>query len=83
MSDPTQQHWLVRPKTIRKLWIGGGIVLALLIVADFFIHGHPAFGIDGTFGFYGWYGLLACLAMVVIAKALGVLLKRRETYYED
>ena len=43
---------------------------------------HPGFGIDGTFGFYAWYGLGTCVAMVLFAKGLGVLLKRRDTYYE-
>ena len=75
-------HWLVRPRTIVGLWIGFGVVLAVLVLGDFVIHAHPGFGIDGTFGFYAWYGLGACVAMVLFAKGLGVLLKRRDTYYE-
>ena len=75
-------HWLVRPGTVRGLWIGFGVVLAGLVLGDLLIHGHPGFEFDGTFGFYAWYGLGTCVAMVLFAKGLGVLLKRRDDYYE-
>ena len=74
-------HWLVRPGTVRGLWIGFGVVLAGLVLGDLLVHGHPGFGIDGTFGFYAWYGLGTCVAMVLFAKGLGVFLKRRDDYY--
>jgi hypothetical protein len=80
-TDQEPLHWLLRPRTIRGLWIGGSGVLALLVLADFFIHAHAYFGVDGSFGFYAWYGLLTCLAMVLGAKALGVWLKRGDDYY--
>ncbi len=83
MNDRPQKHWLVRPVTIRWLWIVGLIVLALLVAADLKVHGHPAFGIDGTFGFFAWYGLATCAAMVVGAKLIGVFLKREDSYYDD
>jgi hypothetical protein len=83
MSDEAQKHWLVRRATIRQLWIWGGVLLALLIIADLFVHGHPVFGIDGMFAFYAWYGLLSCIAMVLFAKVLGTVLKRPEDYHGD
>ena len=85
MSDTANErklHWLVRPTTIRKLWWTGGIVLAALTLADVGVRGHAAFGIDGTFAFYSWYGLATCVAMVVFAKIVGVVLKRKDTYYD-
>ena len=75
-------HWLVRPGTVRGLWIGFAAVLAALVLGDLLIHPHAGFGIDGTFGFYAWYGLGACVAMVLFAKGLGVFLKRRDAYYD-
>ncbi|SDG84836.1 hypothetical protein [Roseospirillum parvum] len=77
-----ERHWLVRPTTIRRLWWGSGIGLALLVLLDLTVHGHPHFGIDGTFGFYGWYGFISCVAMVLFAKGLGYALKRKDTYYD-
>jgi hypothetical protein len=81
--EDQRRHWLVRPRTIRRLWIGFALILAALVLADGVIHPHPAFGVDGSFGFYAWYGLLTCIAMVLVAKALGVLLKRRDDYYDE
>ena len=75
-------HWLVRPATVRGLWIGFGVVLAALVLGDFVIHPHAGFGIDGAFGFYAWYGLGTCVAMVLFAKGLGVVLKRPDTWYD-
>jgi len=81
MSEP--DHWLVRPKTIRMLWYVFIIILVLLVLSDFVIHHHAHFGIDGTFGFYAWYGFVSCVILVVGSKALGAVLKRRDTYYDD
>ena len=83
MSETQDKHWLVRPQTIRWLWRGGLAVLALLVAGDFLVHGHPYFRIDGSFGFYAWYGLVTCIAMVLFAKALGVFLKRGDSYFDD
>ncbi|MFQ5653162.1 MAG: hypothetical protein ACE5GW_00345 [Planctomycetota bacterium] len=83
MNRAPQKHWLLRPETIRRLWYAGYAVLALLAIADLFIHPHASFVIDGTFGFYMWYGFVMCVGMVLFAKALGVFMKRRDTYYDD
>ena len=76
------KHWLVRRRSIRVLWIVFVAVLAVLAVGDVFLYGHPYFGLDGTFAFYAWYGLLTCVVMILLAKAMGVLLKRKDTYYD-
>lgn len=72
------------PSTIRTLKIGSITFLVILVAAEFFVHPHPHFGIDGTFGFYAWYGFLTCVAMVVLSKKLlGALLSREDSYYDD
>ncbi|MBC8240173.1 MAG: hypothetical protein H8E30_06825 [Alphaproteobacteria bacterium] len=76
-------HWLVRPSTIRKLWIWGLIMLAIIALSDLLLTPHPHFGLDGYVGFYSVYGLVTCVAMVIGAKALGIFLKRKDTYYDD
>jgi hypothetical protein len=60
-----------------------GEVVLLYYLADFFIHPHPYFQIDGTFGFFSWFALVTCISMVLFAKALGLLLKRKDTYYDN
>jgi hypothetical protein len=78
MSD----HWLVRPRTIRCLWTGFLIVLALAVLADFFVVPDAHFAIEASFGFNAWYGFLACAALILVAKGIGLFLKRPDDYYE-
>ncbi|MEX0738432.1 MAG: hypothetical protein WD071_03725 [Pseudohongiella sp.] len=76
-------HWLVRPDTIRKLWWGFGVILALTVAAQFVVDVHDYFTVDGWFAFYAIFGFVSCLAMVVFAKVLGMFLKRPDTYYDE
>jgi hypothetical protein len=74
--------WLIRPSTIRGLWWGGGILLVLLTLGDLVIHRHAPVELAATFGFASWFGFAACAAMVIVAKVLGAVLKRRDDHYE-
>ena len=76
-------HWLVRPKTIRVLWVVFIAILALTVLAEFFIESHPHFGIDALPGFHAWFGFIACLILVFGPKLLGVFLKRPDNYYDE
>ena len=80
-NNTKQDHWLARPTTIRKLWWVFSVVLALTVVAQLFIYVKGYFGADGWFGFGAVFGFLSCLAMVLFAKGLGLILKRDEDYY--
>lgn len=82
MNGKPDDHWLVRPGTIRMLWIAFIAVLAVTVLLDLVIAHHPMFGLDGTFGFGAWFGFISCVAMIVGAKALGVILKRPDSYYD-
>ena len=83
-KDTKQLHWLVRPKTIKGLWIGGILMLAGLTALSLTVHPHAKFGIEGTPAFYSWYGFVTCVAMVLFAKfVLGIVLSRKDTYYDD
>lgn len=78
-----KDHWLARPATIRRLAWGSGVVLALTVLAQVVIDVKGYFEIDDWFGFGALYGFLSCLVMVLVAKGLGVVLKRRENYYDQ
>jgi hypothetical protein len=43
---------------------------------------HAAFGLEDSFAFAAWYGFASCIGMVVIAKLVGRLLHRKDSYYE-
>lgn len=82
--DPSEKtHWLYRPQNRSRLWWGFGIVLAITVLAQLFVHLHAWFTVDGWFGFNALYGFLSCAGMVLFAKLLGYLLKRPEEYYDD
>ena len=75
-------HWLVRPRTIRWLWIGFIAVLIFLVALDP-LRRDAHFPLEALFGFGAWFGFLACVALILFAKALGFFLKRRDTYYDS
>ncbi len=84
MSEPQQSdHWLARAATIKLLWRVFIVVLAVLVLAQAFIYIKGYFGVDGWFGFGAVFGFLSCLAMVLVAKGLGLFLKRPNDYYDD
>jgi hypothetical protein len=83
MPNKDDDHWLVRESTIRLLWIVSVAMLAILVFADVLVEHHAHFGIDGTFGFNAWFGFASCVALVLIARLLGRIFKRPDTYYDD
>ena len=76
-------HWLVRPETIRKLWIGFIAILALTVLAEFFIEAHPHFEIEKLPGFNALLGFIGCVILVFGSKLVGMWLKRRDDYYDE
>ncbi|MBX2857493.1 MAG: hypothetical protein KTR17_02430, partial [Cellvibrionaceae bacterium] len=67
-ASNSDDHWLVRPKTVTwliRLSIG---VLALTILAQLVIKIKGYVGYDGWFAFGAVFGFLCCVAMVVVAK---------------
>ena len=82
VEDEAKLHWLVRPGSIRRLWIGSGVLLGLSVAVQFLLPVKAKFAIDGWLAFPAAYGFLSCVAMVVVAKLLGMWLKRRDDYYD-
>jgi len=57
--------------------------LAVLLIAEIFLHKHPHFAWEAWPEFYAVYGFVACVVLVVAAKyILRPLVKRREDYYD-
>ena len=82
MNKHEPDHWLVRPQTIRWIWRISIAVLAFTVLLQFVIKVKGYFGVDGWLGFGAAFGFLSCLAMVLVAKGLGFVLKRDEDYYK-
>jgi len=81
MSGQKDNHWLVRPDSIRLMWRIFWAVLALTVALEIFIKVKGYFGIDERIGFGAAFGFFSCVAMVIVAKGLGVILKRDQDYY--
>ena len=77
------KHGLVQPQTIGGLWLMFFVILALTIIAELLVHPDGYFVVDETFAFHAWYGFGSCVAMIVIAKILGIFLKRKDIYYGE
>jgi len=58
-------------------------VLALTVVAGLAVTREPHFAIESLFAFDAWYGFGACAALIFGAKAIGIVLKRRDEYYRE
>lgn len=76
-------HWLVRPATVRLLIRGGIAVLVLTVLAEAIVPIHGHHGFDEFPGFPALFGFLSCVAMVLVAKVMGLVLKRDEDYYDE
>jgi hypothetical protein len=81
-KEKKEFDWFDRPRVRRGLWVALFVTCTLTLVAELFVwprKGH--FGLDGVFGFYAVLGFVSCALMIVVAKGLGMWLKRPEDYY--
>ena len=88
MSQEKQKHWLYREENRKKLWWIQFAILGLAILPELFMHHHGYFEkigitVDTEPGFYPWYGFVTCALMVLGAKLLGFVLKRKDDYYDE
>ena len=77
-----RRYWLDSSKNVTLLFRSVWAVGILLLLADFWVHRHEAFEFAQLFGFHGFYGFVACVGLVLTAKALRRVLMRPEDYYD-
>ena len=77
-----KRYWLDSPANVTRLYRGVWTVGIVLLLLDLVIHRHAEIGLDALLGFYCFYGFVACVALVLTAKALRRVLMRPEDYYE-
>ncbi|MFW5937130.1 MAG: hypothetical protein ACOCS6_03645 [Desulfosalsimonas sp.] len=70
-----------KPRNVRILLVCFYISLGILLIADFFIHKHAAFGWEAYPSFFAAYGFISCVLFIYAAKLLRRLVKRSEDYY--
>ncbi len=81
MQPKKEFDWFDRPESIKKLWVLLWGLCALTVVLQFFTTPHGHFGWDNWYAFPAALGFVSCAVLIVVAKGLGLLLKRKTTYY--
>lgn len=72
------------PHMRRGLWILLILAPIAAVLLQLVVAPPPGyFDYDEAIWFYPLYGLLACIALALVSRLLGIFLKRRETYWED
>lgn len=67
----------------KKYWIVFIISLIATLIAELSFYPHKHFGIAGIPFFHALIGFLSFFAIVIVAKILGIFLKRKENYYKE
>ncbi|HED40731.1 MAG TPA: hypothetical protein ENJ13_09920 [Chromatiales bacterium] len=84
MSAPNQkQHLFDKPENVKRLLRALYLICIGLVVADFVIHRHVSLGWEEIPAFYAIYGFVACVILVVLAKAMRKVVMRKEDYYDE
>lgn len=78
-----KKYWLDDPANVRKVYIALWVFGIAWLVPDLFLEKHEDVGFAASLTFYAVYGFVACVALVLAAKALRRILMRPEDYYGD
>lgn len=77
-----KQYWLDEPRNVDRIVYAVYAICGLLLALDIVTPKHGPFAIEHLFGFYGIYGFVACVGLVLAAKAMRRVLIRPEDYYD-
>ncbi len=77
-----KRYWLDRPENVTRLYRGVWAIGIGLVLIELFLHRHEEFAFAAWWAFYAAFGFVACVALVLTAKALRRVLKRDEDYYD-
>jgi len=77
-----KRYWLDRPENVTRLYRGVWAIGIGLVLIELFLHRHEEFAFAAWWAFYAAFGFVACVALVLTAKALRRVLKRGEDYYD-
>jgi uncharacterized membrane protein len=83
MDSKEKSYIFDNPRNVKFLIYGLYVVCAVLFVLDFVIHRHFEYAVEGWYGFYGIYGFVACVFLVLAAKEMRKIVRRKEDYYDD
>ncbi|MGH8580114.1 MAG: hypothetical protein ACREVK_08345 [Gammaproteobacteria bacterium] len=74
--------WFDKARNVRRLRWVFYLLCAALLSLDWLYHRHAVHPWEGMLGFFSAFGFIACVVLVLLAKALRRLLMRGEDFYE-
>ena len=80
--NENKTYWLDRPKNVRRIYLGLWLFGVAWVVPDLFLRRHEDVEFAAWLGFYALFGFVACVALVLTAKALRRILMRPDDYYD-
>lgn len=80
MSD--DRRWLDEPRHVRWVAFALYLLCGLLFLTDLLYVKSAHFQFEKWLGFYGLFGFVVSFSLVLTAKELRRVLRRREDYYE-
>lgn len=83
LKDTEQKaHLFDNPRSVSWLLRIFYVICILLFVLDFILHRHVSHSWEGLTGFYAIFGFIACVTLVLVAKQMRRILRRKEDYYD-
>ena len=83
MEENGKRYLFDNPRNVKAVIYVLYVVCAVLFVLDFFIHRHVDHSWEALFGFYAIYGFVCCVFLVLAAKEMRKVVRRKEDYYDD
>ena len=83
MNDKEKRHIFDNPRNVKRAIHTLYAVCALAFTAEFFIDRHADHPWEVLFGFHAVYGFVACVILVLAAKEMRKVLRRKEDYYDE
>ena len=77
-----KQHLFDNPFYVSLLFRSLYVICILLFVLDFILHRHIDHSWENLPGFYAIFGFVAYATIVLTAKQLRKIIKRKEDYYD-
>jgi len=80
---PEKRHVFDNPRNVKAVIYSLFVVCALLFGADYLVeryHDHPW---ENLFAFYAVFGFVACVFLVLAAKEMRKVTRRKEDYYDE
>jgi len=82
-EDKKPEHVFDDPKNVKRAIQVLFAVCGVVFVLDFIVHRHVDHPWEAFIGFYAVYGFVACVLLVLAAKAMRTVLMRKEEYYDE